>query len=191
LIRRCQEGDDMARAQFCAAYMELVRWAVRRKLATALEGPLLETDAEDISNEVFERLLADNCMALTRLHRPQSLRAWLITVAQNRTVDWIRKHRARLRTQDAVTSEDDGACVPSPLEHAVERERLAIVQAGLDELPALDRLILNLYYVRGLKYAEIAQATSMNINTMSTRLHRAKNRLRDLLEDRRDALSNR
>ena len=59
----------------------------------------------------------------------------------------------------------------------------------MDKLAALsgpDCLVLDLYYLHQLKYAEIADVLGHNINTVSARIRRAKTKLRALLEEEWD-----
>ncbi len=183
LIARCLSGDDQARAQFCAEYYDLVLRAVARKLSQILNAPPPREEVEDICNEVFVHLLADDCRAMRRLHRPASLNAWLVTVARNLTVDCLRKRGSRLRLEDATAHEPVAPHEPAPDQTVMAQEQQSAVGTKMAELPALDRLILELYYLHSLKYAEIASMLGMNPNTVASRVRRAKEKLRKLLAE--------
>ncbi len=188
LIARCASGDDESWARFCQEYLELVRRAVCRKLATLGADASLWSDADDICNNVFERLLANNCRALRRVRNPKSIDAWLVAVAQNQTVDFIRQHASRERLQAAVSREPVARYGASVAEEAVRGEQNATLQEGLSSMAPQDRLVLELYFLHGQKYAEIASMLGLNINTLSARLRRAKDKLRRLLEENCDEL---
>ena len=185
LVARCVAGDDEAKAQFFAEYNGLVHRAVAGKLAQVTAPPLLRSDVEDICSSVFERVLSDNCHALARLRNARSLNAWIVTVAQNGVMDYIRKWSSRMRVDAIIAKEEEEVYVPSPAEKVIAQERKARLNDRLAELGAEDRLALELYFLHGLKYAEIAEVTGRNINTVSARIRRAKAKLRDLYgEDR-------
>ena len=186
LIAGCVRGDDQARARFCDAYLDLVHRAVSRRLAQLSNAPPVQSDVEDIRNEVFERLLVDDCKALRRIHKPQSLNAWLVSVARNHAVDYVRKRTTRMRAHVSSALEQQEHCGAGASEQELAaRERKEFVSKGLAALAPSDRLVLELYFVRELKYAEIAVMLSLNINTVSARLRRAKAKLRAImLEDR-------
>ena len=59
--------------------------------------------------------------------------------------------------------------------------RLDVAEA-LDQLPENDRAILVLRYQEGLDYAAIGEVTGLAEGTVSSRLNRARNRLRQLLK---------
>lgn len=183
LVARCIGNDDQAKAQFFTKYGELVERAIARKLALVTGTAPAPSDVEDIRNEVFARLLGNSCTPLRRLKKPGALNAWLMTIAGNHAVDCLRRQARRDRLHASVARESHESYGGSPAEEAMARERYARLADGLAELPAQDRLVLDLFFVQGLKYAEIAEVVGLNINTVSARLRRAKAKLRRLLEE--------
>ncbi len=182
LIEKCCSGDDAARAIFVNTYAETIRRTVVKKLGQILQKSPVREDVEDITNDVITRLLDRNCKLLTSLHNPKCITAWLITLTNNHVVDYIRKHRARMRVQFAHAHHTPNMEERTPAHVVMEQESVYQVRRQVDALPGIDRLLILMYYVDGLKYAEIAAITSMNINTIATRLHRTKNKLRKTLE---------
>ncbi len=53
---------------------------------------------------------------------------------------------------------------------------------ALDALPVKDRAVIHLYYYEGYTTAEIARMTREAEGTVRSRLHRARQKLRRLLE---------
>jgi RNA polymerase sigma factor (sigma-70 family) len=70
---------------------------------------------------------------------------------------------------------------PAPDELAIRAEEANRVRGQLEKLPASDRLMLELYYLRGLRYSEIAEMTGRTIGVVSSQIHRAKAKLRKLM----------
>ncbi len=185
LLAGCIAGDDQAQAQFCSEYLGLVRRAVTNKLSRLTASTVLQSDVGDICHEVFAHLFSDECRVLKKLHRPESVDAWLVTVAQNHAADYVRRWRSRMRVRQAVAREVPERYAPrTPRESAVSEETRTLVREGLDALPSCDRLVLELFYIQGMRYAEISAIMSLNINTVSARIHRAKAKLRTILEGR-------
>lgn len=182
LIARCIRGDDSAKAEFVTNYSECIRRAVIRKLSTYAHGEWRWEEAEDIAHEIFLRIFSDDCRALDRLRNPRSIHAWLVTVSQNHVVTFLRKRSVRDRAQRSMVKETRSRYEELESLAPIANEERALLNERLAELPAQDRLILKLYFLHGLKYAEIAEIHHLNINTVSARLRRAKQKLRKSLE---------
>lgn len=188
LIAACLAGDDVAQGLFIVRYGELILRAVARQLAALGPSTPLRGDAEDIRNDLLTRLLEDKARRLAGLRDASAIDAWLVSVARNHTVDYARRQSRRMRAHEELAQAPPPPTPPDPSERAIQNESAEIVHAAIRELPAEDRLFLALYYQQGLKYAEIAAITGRNINTVASRLHRARTRLRDIME-KTDALA--
>lgn len=189
LVCRCQKGDDQAQAHFYSVFSEFAKRAVAKRIAQLTDAIPYRSDVEDICNEVFAKVFRDNCRLLRQLRKPEALHAWLMTIAQNMAVDHLRKSSTRERVHDSAAREELNEPRHTPAEKAMAGETAAVLRRGLARLPDLDRLVLELYYLQGLTYAQIAEMTGQNINTASARLRRAKAKLRRLLEKDRDELA--
>lgn len=186
LLERVLAGDSEARAHFCAESLPVVRRAVELELNRLPGAPLGAADRDDLSSEIMARLLADDCRLLRKLREPRSIAAWLVTLSRNHVRDHIRKSATRGRVHDEAAREPRKPYGDTPADGAMAEERRAIIRRAMGELPDKDRLILQLYYMHGMKYVEIADMLDLNINTLSARLRRARERLRKLMEARID-----
>lgn len=182
LIAGCTKGDDNAKAEFIAAYDDLVRRSVTRKLQSA-GGSAFERDIEDICHDVYVRIFRNNCEALARIREPGSINAWLMTVSQNHVFSYLRKRQVDLSGHESIARQPAEPYEAGPESRALKNENLSILRGKLEALKAKDRLILQLYYVHDLKYADIAETMSLNINTVASRLMRAKAKLRESLTE--------
>jgi RNA polymerase sigma-70 factor (ECF subfamily) len=132
-----------------------------------------------------------------------SLRAWLRTVARNRTVDVLRAG-ARRRNPVPISalgsqldSDDDGIdwleasatmigvgqSAPDPAEVAAEHETDDELDAALATLAPNERRVIALAYRSGLSQSEIAAATGWPIGTVKTRTRRGLRQLREWFEE--------
>ena len=192
MIAGCLRGNDQARALFYVQYARLVHRAVSRKLSSLATPRPLQSEVEDICGEVFARIFAQGCRALSQLRNPESINAWLVTLAQHSTVDYLRKWSEAVDPYPEQTRETPSSYGSDCEEKVSASERNLVLGKCLAQLSEQERLIVNLFYVEGLKYAEIAEIMSMNINTMSAKLRRAKGKLRKLLEvERYETISGR
>jgi RNA polymerase sigma-70 factor, ECF subfamily len=132
-----------------------------------------------------------------------SLRAWLRTVARNRTVDVLRAGARRrnpvpisalgsqLDTDDegidwleaSATMIGVGQSAPDPADAAAERETDDELDAALATLAPNERRVIALAYRSGLSQSEIAAATGWPIGTVKTRTRRGLRQLREWFEE--------
>lgn len=130
-------------------------------------------DADDLVQDTIERALR----AGHRYAEQGNRRGWLTTILRNRFRDHCRLARARalpVGELDDLAAPD--AAAAAPWEHLT----VAHVEAALEQLPARFRRVYELH-ASGLSYAEIARELGISINTVGTRLVRARNRLRVIL----------
>ncbi|MBI5548635.1 MAG: sigma-70 family RNA polymerase sigma factor [Deltaproteobacteria bacterium] len=70
---------------------------------------------------------------------------------------------------------------PNPEQSAAAAEASRLLASALEDLSAQDRALLDLRYREGLSDSEVAEATGMRLNTVKTRIFRARGRLRTWL----------
>lgn len=129
-----------------------------------------QSDAEDILQETLLRLLRSAPEFETQEHE----KAWLLHVAANLSKNRLRYNR--LRRAD-------------PLEEtliAQERPDLAFVWEAVSALPVRWREVLHLFYQEEYSTAQIAQILSRKESTVRSDLHRARIRLKEVLQDNYD-----
>ena len=80
-----------------------------------------------------------------------------------------------LSDQSVVEEDDDG------LDPAVELERDQWVAQGLTVLSPEQRLVVELTFVAGFSYSEIAEIVQCPENTVKTRMFHARRKLKDAL----------
>jgi RNA polymerase sigma-70 factor, ECF subfamily len=134
--------------------------------------------AEEIAQEAFLR-------AWTNLHCFDAERAqfgtWLFTIARNLAYNALQNSTRQYEIQDAEAPEQ--ACQqPGPAQTLERAQQHAQLQSALRQLPLADRSALALVYVHELALADVARIEGDSLAAIKTRLHRAKYRLRELLQ---------
>ena len=85
-----------------------------------------------------------------------------------------------------IVSLDDTAEPPGidtePLERVVRKSQHELLRAALDRLPGNHREILVLVFFHQLSGAEVAEILGINLGTVKSRLHRAKEALRRVMQ---------
>jgi RNA polymerase sigma-70 factor, ECF subfamily len=126
-----------------------------------------QSDATDLTQEVFLRVARTTVPETT----VDGERAWVFRIARNLALNY---HRDNGRRPETVALTD--ASRPPPQEVS-----LAMTQA-LGRLPTLDRDVFLLREVAGLSYEEIAVSCEITAAAVRSRLHRARQQLRDTLQ---------
>lgn len=128
--------------------------------------------ADDLVQDCLER-------ALSRwyLRRPdRDFRAWLFTILRNQYINAYRARQRRGTTQQL----DEAASLASPDPHAAIEARNALV--ALDQLSEEQRSLLLLIGVEDFSYEEAAKVLGVPIGTVMSRLSRARQRFRAIIE---------
>jgi RNA polymerase sigma-70 factor (ECF subfamily) len=156
-------GDKGAWEAFVRRYAGLVVAAVR---GVAREA----ADVEDLTQEVFLRLCKDD-FRLLRSYDPAraGISTWITIVARSTARDAMRRHRPVLMPIDAVP---EGRLAVDPIEPA---QKLKLPEALLSPR---QREILSMLYDREMEVAEIAEALSIDPQTVRSAHHKAMVKLR-------------
>ena len=138
------------------------------------------SDAEDLVQETLLRAYR----AIERFDGRYP-RAWLLTIMRNANIN-----RARKKTPDLLDDPDHTferstrfADRATPEEDVVEPVFDAVVQEAYDRLPDDFRNVVELVDLNGLAYAEAADLLDVPVGTVMSRLHRARRRIRDEINE--------
>lgn len=134
-----------------------------------------EADTRDLLQEVFVRLARRERL----LEDVQSERAFLIRLAHNLAVDWIRRGSTRQRNYEQFGMEwaaSSGVTV-NPDEATFQ----AALEQALQTLPAEQRTVVHLKVWGGMTFEEIASALDISPNTAASRYRYGIDKLRERL----------
>src|SRR5690242_3709154 len=137
-----------------------------------------KSDIEDVVQRVFYEVWRVH----DRYDPGQSLRGWVLGIARKRAIDHLRKRRDVVVSLDSMReiTGDDGREVADRLVWADE------VRTALNQLPQLQREVIELAYFESYTQTEIAVALDIPLGTVKTRTSRGLQRLAGLLESTRE-----
>lgn len=143
-------------------------------------------DAVDVSQEVFLKAYT----ALDTYKPKYPFAAWLFRIARNAAIDELRRRRGQKVSLDEPLDLGNGAVErqvpdsgPDPEAELLQDEFQGRVEAAVGELPEKYREPLVLRHAGGLTYDAIAEALELPLGTVKTRIHRAREALRESLGD--------
>ena len=132
----------------------------------AYQNVFNKSDAEDITQEVFIKLMKN----IEKFNNEEYMKAWLIRVTINMSKDYNKSFWNK-----NTTGIDENLKIFGEEYQEVFKE--------ISKLKPKYRNVIYLYYYQGYKIKEIAELMSMNENTVSSCLTRARKNLKELLDE--------
>lgn len=164
-IKGLRRKEEASLRQFMEVYAP--------KVFSVVLGVVGDVDeAKDIAQNVLIKVLE----RIAGLKDENRFEAWLLKIAYNEAINEVRKRQARKEHIEEVEFE-------SSAEDEVEKEDTGrIIKSALFKLPHEYRTPIIMVDVEGRQLKEVAEILGINMNTLKTRLHRARLMLRDMLK---------
>ena len=172
LIQRILAGDENAFATLISKYQQQVHaYALRKTEDFQI--------AEDITQETFLRVY----QKLDTLNYPTQFSKWLYAIVDHFCIAWFRKNRLQTRSLEEVhISEIEGEAYSRYIatEHAkaTAESQNDLVKKLLTTLKESDRKVITLHYFEEMTASEIGKHLGVSENTIKSRLHRTRQRLK-------------
>ena len=167
---------DAARAGNEAAMSELYTLYFPRVYRYILARTGSTYDAEDLTEEVFMRVLE----AIERFQwRDVPFSAWLFRIAHNAVISQRRKDSARGRPAPLL----DGLAIDSAGPDELVETRLALneIMRAAEQLPDAQRQVIALRFAAALSVAETAEAMGKGQGNVKVIQHKAIAKLREMM----------
>ena len=182
LIQRILAGDEDAFATLVEKYQRQVHALALRKVRD------FQT-AEDITQETFLQVH----QKLATLNDPTKFSGWLYAIANHLCIAWYRKNRLQTEAlQEIHISEIETEAYSRYIarEHAKTTAEVQhdLVKRLLTKLKESDREVITLHYFEEMTSSEIGDFLGVSENTIKSRLHRARQRLKQYESTIREAL---
>ena len=172
LIRKILSGDDDAFNTLVQKYRKSVHALVWRKIGDFHY-------AEEITQDTFLQVYKK----LRTLKDPNQFAGWLYVIANRICIAWVRKQKPVMQPLDApsVKAIDNltyERYVSEQRESEATECRYETVEKLLVKLPESERTVMTLYYLSEMTAKEIGRSLGVSVNTIRSRLHRARKRLK-------------
>ena len=171
LIHNILSGDDEAFSTLVQRYQKSVHALAWRKIGDFHY-------AEEITQDTFLQAY----QKLPTLKNRNQFAGWLYVITNNLCTDWLRKKRPALQSLgDASVKAIDKLTYERYILEQRETEaterRHEIVKQLLEKLPESERTVVTLYYLGEMTTKEIGKFLGVSVNTITSRLQRARERL--------------
>lgn len=174
LVERCRSGDQLA-------WEALVRRYQGRVFALSYHYLRDREEARDVAQETFIRIYR----GLASFEGSGSFTAWTVRVARNCCLDRIRHQKSRPQLSDALHDEhgDGMDAVEAGGPNIEDRERRDLLRAALHRMTEINREMILLKEIHGLKQQEISDLLAVPLGTVKARTHRARLELARMVLD--------
>lgn len=166
-LRRAQQGDRVALEALVERYHPMVHALVWRMACARGESHVADL-VQDCLVRVLQGLGRFNPVG------PARLSTWIMTIATR----VVLNDRRRIDPRDARL---DPAGYIDPATAASERELGVVLAKAITELPEPQRVVLVLREYHDLDYGEIAQVLDLDLNTVKSRMSRARVAVREAM----------
>jgi RNA polymerase sigma-70 factor, ECF subfamily len=173
-IALCQEGD-------APAWEALVRHYQGRVYAVAWYYLKNRDEAVDAAQDTFIKVYAqlDSFRGSSEAFLP-----WLLTITRNCSIDRIRKNNTRKRYEEdfsqSMPLEDHQS---NPEMQLLSAKSVSLFYRALEKLNPVNRDIVLLKDIQGLKLKDVARILSLPVGTIKSRSTRARIELSKLLTE--------
>ena len=172
LIQRTLDGDQNAFTTLVNKYQKWVHTLVWRKTG---DFHIAEEITQDVFLKVYKKL--------STLKPSDHFTGWLYVIATRQCIAWFRKKRLPTTSLDAMpVSELEEFCYTQyetklGEQTSLERQR-NIIKRLLQKLPESERTVVTLHYLAEMSCEKISEFLGVSPNTIKSRLHRARARLK-------------
>ncbi len=174
LINKVLGGDK-------AAYADLMKRHQRFVFTLALRFAKNREDAEEIAQDCFVKAYR----FLNTFRNTSKFSTWLYSIVYTTAMTFLRKKRLDIQSIDTeaglLNVENHVSDLNSDdVEH---KSKMVFVNRAIDQLLPDDAAVITLFYQGEQSLEEIGQALGMEINTVKVKLHRARHRLKEKIEN--------
>ena len=176
LIQRILSGDDTAFEVLVQKHQNSIHALAWRKIGDF-------HIAEEITQDTFLQVYKN----LSQLKNPNQLSGWMYVIANRLCLKWLEKNKPVMQSlEDTPVEEIERASYTHHVAEQREREdtehRHELVKKLLTKLPESERTVVTLYYLGKMTTKEISKFLGVSVNTITSRLQRARKRLQEQQE---------
>jgi len=180
LVRRAKSGD-------LDAYDELVRRYQERIYATIYHMTANHEDANDLAQETFIKAY----QALKSFKGDSSFFTWIYRIAVNKTINFLkqRKNKTHMSLNDLDFNAEHDADLVALISEKTPRREVNLIElqeklnAAMQKLSEVHRLVVTLHDVQGMSHEEISKIMDCNTGTVRSRLFYARQQMQAYLSD--------
>ena len=182
LIDRFLDGDESAFTALVRKYQKSVHALAWRKV-----------DDFHIAEELTQDVFLKAYQKLAMLKNPNQFAGWIYVITDRHCIAWHRKQKLQMESLETMSREEIEKLSYQSFEDEQRKKasvesRRSLIKNLLEELPESERTVVTLHYLGGMKCKEIGDFLGVSVNTVKSRLQRARTRLKNQKDIIRETL---
>jgi RNA polymerase sigma-70 factor (ECF subfamily) len=173
VVRAVQQGDADALRELLRRHGSWIRGVIFAVLGDA-----------DTTEDVAQQVATSLWMRIGELKDPACWRSWVYRLARNAAIDAGRESARRRQLYERAAKQPAKAPAGSPSRELSEQETRQLIMKAIKGLPDIYREPFVLKHLEGWSYEQIGQTLEIPVDTVETRLVRARRLLRSALRER-------
>lgn len=174
IISKVLSGDTQAYAALVERYQGYVFTLTIRMVKN-------REDAEEVAQDIFVKAYR----SLADFRGASKFSTWLYTIVNTSCITFLRKKKLEVHSLnnekvfEVADSQDSG----SRANQVEQKSKVAMVHKAINLLNLDDAQVITLFYKAEQSLEEVAQVLGVEVNTAKMRLHRARTRLKDKMQE--------
>lgn len=111
------------------------------------------------------------------------IKTWLYRITINECKDYLKSWNYKMVQVKSFINETAKSILPSTEKTVIDKYNTEEIKDTIFSLPKVYREVVYLYYYDSLTTEEIAKVLDISVNTVKTRLRRAKQRLASMIKE--------
>lgn len=135
---------------------------------------------KELAEDLYQEVLMSAYIALPSFEERANIKSWIYKIALNKCRDYWRKEKiARRFWEEKVYDYEYESTIPIPEEKVLEESSKEKMIETINELPAMYRDPLLLFYFHEQSISEISNTKEIPLSTVKTRMRRARFQIKE------------
>jgi len=177
LLQSIAASDEQAISELYDRYSQLIYGAILRIVAET-------DDAEDILQEVFIQIWRKASTYKPELGSPKN---WMVRIAHNRSLNFLRSKRLRAKSAEITDEEITVTAHPTLIDDSlisktISAERMELLRRVMCELPPDQAHLIDLAFFQGYSHSEISELLGVPLGTLKSKIRKGLLSMRGALD---------
>ncbi|MEM9076632.1 MAG: RNA polymerase sigma factor [Bacteroidota bacterium] len=140
--------------------------------------------AQDIAQDTWDTVIRK----LYTLKDVNRFSSWVLSIVTHKALDLLKKEK---RQRDDLKKHYKENKTSIEQSENVKEQQIQRIMESLKELPSEQKVVLTLFYLENYNLKQISEITDVSLNTVKTRLFRAREKLKSIVKIKDDEKRNR